>query len=443
MTSESSEKTVLFVGQSTGHLSYYESTLRGLARRGYKLALRFDSTFSRGSVGGALLRFREESGCIVKWLEKPPRAYQYFLFFFRELRTYSWYLRRGDQSPYYVSRWADLFGGIAPILKVPLVKRVLSTDFVFRALWKIEKLLPTPSSVIKDILSVAPDLLIVSPGNMRYSSEIDYVKAADKLGITSVVLVFSWDNLTNKGLFHWKPSVFIAWNRIHKSELVDLHTVDPSRIIIVGAQLFDKWKVDCDSVQVARNLEVLTKSKYILYLGSSSNIAEDESNILRSIAEEIKQCNLDLKILFKPHPAYHEKYSSLSIEGVVLIPKSFGLTESLEDIVNFKHLVGRSEFVLGINTSGMLDSIMLGKRTFAFISQEHEQTQQLAAHFKLLATYEVLDGIQSVAEAVRRLYANRQFLENRNKFMEDFIEPNGEKGLAGDQAAEAMARLVR
>jgi hypothetical protein len=437
--------TILFVGQSSKHFSYYETSLRELCERGHTVVFRYDPVFSRHTIYPALDNFLKDcKNTKLEWITKSSFISRYISFFFRELRSYSWYLNRTDQSLYYTNRWADLFPGIAAIiLKIRGVKKIIKQRGFIYLLNLVERVSPVPSGVLNDIKKVSPDLVYVSPGNMRYSTEIGYVKAASKLGITTVIAVLSWDNLTNKGLFHWLPDTFLAWNRHHKKELMALHGVKDEQIKIVGAQLFDKWANIDKAPQPVRGLLDFTKNPYILYLGSSSNIAKDETEVLEKIMFQIKEHYNTCHIIFKPHPAYYKYYQKLNIEGVMLLPEEFGLSETKQDISNFNHLVMSSKCVIGINTSGFLDSVIIGKRTFAYLSSEHDETQRLSAHYQLMTEYQVIDQVESYSDIMQNLKNNNEFDKQRQRFIDDFVRPNGLEKTAGYWAANIIEEQCR
>lgn len=49
--------------------------------------------------------------------------------------------------------------------------------------------------------------MVLSPVNMRFSEELDYLKAARELGIPTHLAVYSWDNLSTQGLIHMTPDM--------------------------------------------------------------------------------------------------------------------------------------------------------------------------------------------------------------------------------------------
>ena len=70
-------------------------------------------------------------------------------------------------------------------------------------------------------------MLLVTPLVDIGSDQVDYVKAAQRLGIRSALPVLSWDNLTNKGLIRVQPDRVYVWNEAQKAEAVAMHDADP------------------------------------------------------------------------------------------------------------------------------------------------------------------------------------------------------------------------
>ena len=127
----------------------------------------------------------------------------------------------------------------------------------------------------------------------------------------SVVPVLSWDNLTTKGLFHVQPDLVLAWHHGHREEAQAIHDVPADRIVITGSPFFDKWfginRPISAREATCRRIGLDPDKPYLLYLGSSANIARDESWLVIALLQAIRQAEdpqlRRLQIVFKPHPA--------------------------------------------------------------------------------------------------------------------------------------------
>src|SRR5918911_248558 len=79
------------------------------------------------------------------------------------------------------------------------------------------------------------------PGAVRFtpllepgSVQVEFERAANRMGIPTCLCVASWDNLTNKGLIHELPDLVTVWNEPQREEAVRLHGVPEERIVITG-----------------------------------------------------------------------------------------------------------------------------------------------------------------------------------------------------------------
>ncbi len=89
----------------------------------------------------------------------------------------------------------------------------------------IDRALPPPGEVADVFRRINPDVLLLTPLLYFRSHQVDHVRCARQLGITSVLGVGSWDHLTTKGLIHDVPDRVLVWNEAQKQEAIELHGV--------------------------------------------------------------------------------------------------------------------------------------------------------------------------------------------------------------------------
>ncbi|HEY9784029.1 MAG TPA: hypothetical protein V6D17_01420, partial [Candidatus Obscuribacterales bacterium] len=304
-----------------------------------------------------------------------------------------------------------------------------------------------------------PDLVIASSINMRYSEELDYLKAAMQLGIPSMILVQSWDHLTTKGIYHAIPDMVVAWNNNHAGELMSIHGVPQDKIVISGSPFFDKWflppPVKVDREMFCRQFGLDPLRPYILYLGSSANIAEDESWLVRALSEKLKHSqNEALRkagILVRPHPANWKPMANFKEEGVVVwpAPSEFKILdfESDEGTAWLKASLENALCTVGVNTSAMIDAVLLNKPCYAVVTGNYSLTQEQAKHFQNLVAYNVLDIVPDAAHCVlafeKLLNGGDKKEAMRRKFIREFARPHGFTLSAGEIQAVAVEEVAR
>ena len=96
----------------------------------------------------------------------------------------------------------------------------------------LEDRIPPDPGVLELVRRVKPDAVLVSPLVTQRYRQTEVVKAARELGIPSGFLVYSWDNLSNKGRIHVPPDRVYVWNDLQRWEAETLHGIDPATIVL-------------------------------------------------------------------------------------------------------------------------------------------------------------------------------------------------------------------
>lgn len=87
-----------------------------------------------------------------------------------------------------------------------------------------------------------PDILFAT--DIFHNADIYFLAEAKKLGVMSVGMVRSWDNITNKGLFRVKPDKLIVHNNIVREEAVKHESINSGDIFVSGLPQFDIYSED-------------------------------------------------------------------------------------------------------------------------------------------------------------------------------------------------------
>jgi hypothetical protein len=97
---------------------------------------------------------------------------------------------------------------------------------------------------------------------------------------------------------------------------------------------------------------------------------------------------------------------------------------------------------VGINTSGMIDSIIAGKPCVTIMTERYRATQLQTTHFQYLLNADVLeiaDSAEACANKIQMLWKGADSKrEARRRFVEEFIRPTGLERTAGDVAGRAI-----
>ena len=296
----------------------------------------------------------------------------------------------------------------------------------------MERTIPS-ATVLEDFLKAEqPDLVLVSPLVNLGSYQADFVKSAKALHIPVVYPVFSWDNLSTKGLIHVQPDGVIVWNERQRTEAVEMHGVPPDRVVVTGAPRFDEFFAMSPGTtreQFCAIHGLDASQPIVVYLCSSEFVAGGEVDFVRRWIEEVRRapslrsCN----ILIRPHPRQQKPWKAFEppdARVAVALPRAMNADPTLLDTVH------HSAAVVGLNTSAQLEAGILGRPVLTILAPEFEEGQQGTLHFSYLLKEH--GGFVDVApdfDVHRRQLASavagdydRQAIRS---FIEQFIRPNG------------------
>ena len=455
---KSNRLRILFVGRSIGHFSYYDTVLASIIERGGRVELLLDKAWSskwlRGIDRTVIENFTAKYPSFrMSWLKRRDDRFRSFIFELRELRTYRSYVTRPQTTPFYIKRWRALLSDPWKArLDWPFADAILKWPITGKILEWIEDLVPPDPAITKFIQERHPDLLICSPLNLRYSEETEYAKAARKLGIPVTALTISWDNLSTKGLFHIKPDLLYVWNAYQQADAVTVHGLKPDEMKVTGSPFFDKWFTSpsdlIDRQSFCRTVGLDPDRPILLYLGSSKNIAVDETWLVRAVHEKLKASPelANCQILVRPHPANAEIYPAIVSDEIKVWPEGGALPETGEDFGMMRASFAHSIASLGINTSAMIDSVLADVPTFTIRVKQYKNTQSSAVHFRYLEESRAMYLCNNLSEFVGTLQKVQSGQDakagKRKKFAVAFARPSGLGRAAGDVVGEIALKLA-
>jgi hypothetical protein len=278
------------------------------------------------------------------------------------------------------------------------------------------------------IAELAPDGVLLVTRCSFGGSEPDTIKVTRRLGLPSIMLVWSWDNLSGKAVLQEQPDRLLVWNDVQCSEAVALHGIPAEHVEIVGAANFDRFfeEVDASPGRGDRDGRPAT----ILYLGSSPNIAADEPEIFdrwrRALRSSGDRALHEAAIVVRPHPASVERWRAWSAPDDVTLAEPRAKVEQ----ATLARLLGQADVAVALNTSAEIEAAIAGCPVVTFRAGEDAPGQEGSLHFGYLLSASdgfVLDS-PSLDAHVQRLGAvlrgdfDRGAIE---RFVERFVRPMG------------------
>jgi hypothetical protein len=319
----------------------------------------------------------------------------------------------------------------------------------------IEAAIPTDPQINAIVSSIAPDVMVATPLVDFNSYQVDYVKTAHHLGIPVAMAVASWDNLTNKGVLAVQPDRAIVWNQSQKREAVELHGVPPERVRITGAQLFDDWferRPATVRESFCRRIGLDPERPFILYLCSSLFVARDEVTFVRRWIERLRSSGSpalrDCGVLIRPHPGHAAQWSDVDLSGyghVAVWPRRGDMPLFEKGKAEYFDSLFHAAAIVAINTTGMIEAGIVGRRSFALLTPEFAGSQEKTLHFAHLT----LPGFLTTASSFEEHHAQLEEELRRPSttatlaaFIEQFVRPFGLRSPATPRVADTVEELA-
>ena len=273
----------------------------------------------------------------------------------------------------------------------PVPHRLLTS-----ALLAVERAVPVDGAVFDLVKRENPDLLLMAPLVDIGSDQVDYVKAARRLGIRSALPVLSWDNLTNKGLIRLQPQKVFVWNEAQKSEAVTMHGTDPGDVVVTGAMVYDQWfarTASSSREEFCARVGLDPGNVILLYLCSSPFIAPDEVNFIEQWIAAIRSAPdprvRDAGLLIRPHPENLQpwlRFGEMKLANVAVWPKGGVSPVDADSRNDFFDSMYHSAGAVGINTSAQIECGIVGRPVFSIRTPAYQRTQEGTLHFRHLTT---------------------------------------------------------
>ncbi len=311
-----------------------------------------------------------------------------------------------------------------------------AVDRLRRTLDYLERCIPPHPRVEEFVKARKPDVVLVSHLAEFGSGQTDYVRAAKHLGIHTGYPVFSWDNLTNKGLIHELPELVMVWNELQADEAVELQGVPREQVTVTGAPNYDHWfdwqpgrsrNEFCDLVGLPAD------RPFVLYVCSSAFIARNEVGFVRRWIGALRAHGGllgETGVIVRPHPRNAAQWTDVTLddERAVVWPRYGEEPVAAESRRNYFDSIYHSTAVVGINTSAQIESAIVARPVHTVLAEEFRDTQQGTLHFQHLKADEfghlyvgrtMEEHLEQLDESIR----GRDDRARNERFLRRFVRP--------------------
>jgi hypothetical protein len=380
----------------------------------------------------------------------------------RHLRDYAWYLSPEQEVASFNRRRAldsllrSATGGTGesdpswpdPVLAFEPEQQAALSD----ALGELDSRIPPDPGVVEFIRAHQPDVVLVSPLVHQRFHQNEVVKAARALGIPSGFLVYSWDNLSNKGRIHVPPDRIFVWNKLQRQEAVELHGIDPGSVVVTGASRWDEFfamQPSKDREQFCAKHGFDPARPIVVYLGSTVSVCPNEPEVLDHWIDTIRAAPAPLgeaNILFRRHPGIR-KYAKIWGDWVPKHERVSTSRSSRQADQTLYDELYHAAAVIGLNTSAQIEAAILGRPVYTFSAGAQAPGQMGSRHFYYLL--EQHGGIVSYAETmdehvgqIQQGLADDYDREALRRFCVDFVRPFGLDRPVSPILAEEVLKLA-
>jgi hypothetical protein len=296
----------------------------------------------------------------------------------------------------------------------------------------VEDTVPSDPTIEEFLKAHEPDVVIATPLIKFGSYQADIVKSAKALSIPVVFPVFSWDNLSNKGLIHVHPDYVLVWNERQRTEAVEMHGVPADRVVVTGAPRFDTFfgmTPQTSRAEFCDQHGFDPAKPIVTYLCSSEFVAGRETEFVeRWLAEISAEPSLELSnVLIRPHPRQHgqwKKFDARRARTAVSLPQSIQSDRTLFDSLH------HSAAAVGLNTSAELEAGIAGRPVLTILAPEFAEGQQGTLHFEYLLKerggfVEVAPDFETHRQQLARAVEGNYDASGIRRFIEEFLRPRG------------------
>lgn len=316
----------------------------------------------------------------------------------------------------------------------------------------VDRLIPPSEPMLAFLRAEQLDVAVgVTRVNFGHN-EAGLVRAAQAGGIPVGLIVWSWDNLSSKGLLHEPPDRLFVWNELQAREAVELHGVDPATVEVTGAPRFDAFfalrpSASRDELLAADGLD--PDRRAILYLGSSGFVTKSEPDFIdewvRALRASAEPALREANVLVRAHPGASDEpaWTAWTPEdGTVAAPVSHARAQQLFDQLFV------ADAVVALNTSAELEAAIAGRPVLTVTVGDRAPGQQGTSHFSYLLAddggfVETAGSLDEHLPQLLRALEEDPHAEARSRFVESFLRPRGIDRPAGPELADAIERLAR
>ncbi len=325
-----------------------------------------------------------------------------------------------------------------------------------------KKLSSSPDPDTTDVfLKDRPRLVVVT--NPVEHHEQPVFRAAQALGIPTLGIVRSWDNLY-KG-FRIRPDHLAVWNSINRDEAINKIKYKPQQVHIIGSTQFDAY-FDPSGVWTREELASkinLDPKRPIITLATLGPFQHqyDETYLMDWLVNAIQTGLIpkNCQVVCRLHPwsrlehfMKYQEYEFVRLSWVSEYIPSLAWTMTKENVFFIGNLLRHSDVVISPGSMITIETAIFDTPTLVPIFHTYQPelgkvqfNHHLSTHFKRLKDMDLIPIIENsndLPSAIQHAFADRSwYREQRKQLVKDYI--GFTDGKSTDRLAELIYKLTK
>jgi hypothetical protein len=311
----------------------------------------------------------------------------------------------------------------------------------------------------------AEALIIMKPGYQP--EDLPLINAANKLGLPTVSIDTTWDNMVSKRPAYIRPHSITLWNSQMADQAERLYGFENKDISITGGAAFDilfKRDVLPDRTAYLRNLGLEPDRKLLVFTLAHTSFTPDNHQYITFLLDAIRDGRIagSPNLVIRAHPwDVLTDFSSIPRnQPNVRIERPFGMPEkgsvfeclpSTKDVVHYGALMSYADVLINIASTTSLDAMAVNIPVvnIAFDMKPTHQESSVLRYFNYSHYKPIVE-----TGAVRMCYDPGQLIDAINACLAD---PNSESelrrlackqfltftdGLSSERVAQAIHKAI-
>ena len=448
---------ILFAALHYGYFRNLESVVDELARRGHDVHLTAERQDS--ALGGRDIVERLAARHATVTFGMMPRRERAYFFLASKIRLsldYLRYLRPEYAHTPALRRRARLRTprGLLKVLRAPGMRAAGGRRLIARLLDRVDRALPPSPAIERFVDEQHPDVAIITPlVGVVASSQLDLLRSVRARRLPAAVCVWSWDHLSSKAIIRDVPDRLFVWNDVQKREALEMHGVPPDRVVVTGAQCFDRWfdrQPSRTRVEFARHVGLPDDRPFVLWVCSAlfPGSPSEAEFVMRWAAHLRADPRLgDVRVLIRPHPSRASEWDDVDWRTVPGVAFWGGNPVDDQSRADYFDSLYHSAAVVGLNTSAFIEAGIARRPVLAILPPEFSASQGGTLHFRYLIEGGLLTTSRSLGEHAAQLATMlegppAEVMARQQAFVRSFVRPRGLDVAATTVMADALEALA-